>query len=49
MPALGLLIVATLGITNDVSGGFIIDNTTRHYTVMAWTRKTLTFMIGNPT
>jgi hypothetical protein len=32
MPALGLLIVATLGITNDVSGGFITDNTTRHYT-----------------
>jgi hypothetical protein len=31
MPALGLLIVATLGITNDVSGGFITDNTTLHY------------------
>jgi hypothetical protein len=31
MPALGLLTVATLGITNDVDGGFVIDNTTRHY------------------
>jgi hypothetical protein len=31
MPASGLLIVATLGITNDVSGGFITSNTSRHY------------------
>jgi hypothetical protein len=31
MPVLRLLIVATLGITNDVDGGFVTDNTTRHY------------------
>jgi hypothetical protein len=31
MPALGLLTVATLGITNDVDGGFVNDNNTRHY------------------
>jgi hypothetical protein len=39
MPALGLLTVATLGTTNVVSGGFITDNTTRHYIMQPQVRK----------
>jgi hypothetical protein len=34
MPALGLLIVATLGIKNYVSGGSITGDTYGHYTVI---------------
>jgi hypothetical protein len=41
MPALGLLIVATLGITNDVDGGFVTDNNTWHYSIIMTGNTTL--------